>query len=209
MFDRLVEHLASHGDDAAVLTTDRRLTYRELTDEVAVRASELGAQRRLVLLETRNDTDTLVNYLGALAGRHVVLPLPADGDHAAVIDAYDPDVIVRGGVVQHRHRASHRFHPDLALLLSTSGSTGSPKLVRLPRANLVANAEAIATYLDIAHTDRAATTLPMSYRLWLVEVVVWILVALALVCWAPLGDRLERRWPFAFAPTFLALGLAL
>jgi hypothetical protein len=38
---------------------------------------------------------------------------------------------------------------------------------------------------------------------------VWILVALALVCWAPLGDRLERRWPFAFAATFLALGLAV
>jgi acyl-CoA synthetase (AMP-forming)/AMP-acid ligase II len=163
MFDRLVEHLASHGDDAAVLTADRRLSYRELADEVALSASELGSRRRLVLLETRNDTDTLVNYLGALAGRHVVLPLPADGDHAAVIDAYDPDVIIRGGVVHHRHRASHRIHPELALLLSTSGSTGSPKLVRLSRANLAANAEAIATYLDIAHTDRAATTLPMSY----------------------------------------------
>jgi long-subunit acyl-CoA synthetase (AMP-forming) len=32
----------------------------------------------------------------------------------------------------------------LALLLSTSGSTGSPKLVRLSAENLQANAEAIA-----------------------------------------------------------------
>ena len=31
----------------------------------------------------------------------------------------------------------HDVHPDLALLLSTSGSTGSPKLVRLSHANLV------------------------------------------------------------------------
>jgi hypothetical protein len=46
-------------------------------------------------------------------------------------------------------------------------------------------------------------------RLWFVEVVVWILVALAAVCWLPLGDRLERHWPFGFAVAFLAFGLAL
>ena len=36
-------------------------------------------------------------------------------------------------------------------------------------------------------------------RLWFVEVLVWILVALAFVCWLPAADRLERRRPFAFA----------
>ena len=46
-------------------------------------------------------------------------------------------------------------------------------------------------------------------RLWFVEVVVWILVALAAVCWLPLCDRLERQWPFGFAVGFLAFGLAL
>lgn len=163
MFDRLVEHLASRGDDTAVLTADRLLTYRELADDVAALASDLGNRRKLVLLETRNDTETLVSYLGALAGHHVVLPLPADGDHRSVIEVYDPDVIIRGSVVEHRHCAAKDLHPDLALLLSTSGSTGSPKLVRLARSNLAANANAIATYLDIRPDDRAATTLPMSY----------------------------------------------
>ena len=47
--------------------------------------------------------------------------------------------------------------------MSTSGSTGSPKLVRLSHTNLVDNATVIAEYLDIRETDRAATTLPMSY----------------------------------------------
>ena len=67
------------------------------------------------------------------------------------------------GILERRHGSAHRLHPDLALLLSTSGSTGSPKLVRLSRCNLIANATAIADYLDIRQTDRAATTLPMSY----------------------------------------------
>src|SRR4029453_16211375 len=53
--------------------------------------------------------------------------------------------------------------PDLALLLSTSGSTGSPKLVRLSRANLLANARSIAESLDLRSTDVAITSLPLHY----------------------------------------------
>jgi hypothetical protein len=46
-------------------------------------------------------------------------------------------------------------------------------------------------------------------RLWFVEVLVWILVALAALCWLPIFDRLERRQPFAVAVAFLSAGLAL
>jgi acyl-CoA synthetase (AMP-forming)/AMP-acid ligase II len=159
----LVEHLASHGDRVAVLTEDRQIPYRELADDVAGFAADLGTRRRLVLIDTRNDLATLVSYLGALAGGHVALPLPACSDHTTVLDTYDPDVVVRAGAIQHRHGPSHDLHPDLALLLSTSGSTGSPKLVRLSRTNLISNAESIAQYLGITDTDRAATTLPLSY----------------------------------------------
>ena len=163
MFDRLIPHLASHGDHVAVITDHRTLTYRELADEVASIAADLGAERRLVLIETRNELTTLLTYLGALAAGHVVMPLPSGGDHDAVIRTYAPDVIVRAGVVERRPASARRMHPELAMLMSTSGSTGSPKLVRLSRANLCANAESIAQYLDIGRTDRAATTLPMSY----------------------------------------------
>ena len=160
----LVDHLRSHGDGVAVLTDDTSLTYRELADRAADIAAMLGPTRRLVMVETRNDLTTLVHYLGALAGDHVVLPISPGRSHSAVLQAYDPDVVIDGdGFHERRHGTAHRLHPDLALLLSTSGSTGSPKLVRLSRRNLVANAESIAEYLDIRETDRAATTLPMSY----------------------------------------------
>ena len=45
-------------------------------------------------------------------------------------------------------------------------------------------------------------------RLRFIEVTVWVLIGLALVCWLPVADRLERRQPFAFATAFLAAGLA-
>ena len=39
------------------------------------------------------------------------------------------------------------INPELALCLTTSGSTGSPKFVRLSSKNVLANAESIAEYL--------------------------------------------------------------
>ncbi|BCB76167.1 AMP-binding protein [Phytohabitans flavus] len=127
-------------------------------------ARRLGGQRRLVLLEGGNSVDAVVAYLGALAGNHPVLLVPPGAAGSALADAYDPDVVIRPtGLVELRTESAHDLHPDLALLLSTSGSTGSPKLVRLSHENLRANAASIAEYLDIRADDRAATTLPMHY----------------------------------------------
>ena len=56
-----------------------------------------------------------------------------------------------------------KLNTDLALLLNTSGSTGSPKLVRLSYGNIKANGHSIIEYLKIDPEDRAITTLPLSY----------------------------------------------
>ena len=52
---------------------------------------------------------------------------------------------------------------NLLLCLTTSGTTGSPKLVRLSKENLKSNAESIAEYLNIDENERPVTTLPMYY----------------------------------------------
>ncbi|MEV0617359.1 AMP-binding protein [Nonomuraea sp. NPDC050404] len=54
-------------------------------------------------------------------------------------------------------------HPDLALLLATSGSTGNPKLVRLSRRAVLANARSIATALSIGPGETTITSLPLHY----------------------------------------------
>ncbi|MFE5946828.1 AMP-binding protein [Streptomyces sp. NPDC056480] len=166
----LAGDLALHGDRTALVTTEGTISYAELARRVADTARQLGPGRRLVLLPGANTIGALVVHLAALASGHPVLLAP--GDHpeavAALTSAYDPDVVVHTGtdewrIEERRTGSAHLFHPDLALLLSTSGSTGSPKLVRLSYDNLQANAESIASYLGIRDTDRAATTLPMHY----------------------------------------------
>lgn len=61
------------------------------------------------------------------------------------------------------YNREYSLFPELALLLTTSGSTGSQKLVRQSCANIKANAESIAQYLELNETERPVTTLPMNY----------------------------------------------
>ncbi|HEX5771114.1 MAG TPA: AMP-binding protein, partial [Nocardioidaceae bacterium] len=159
--------LAAFGDALAVRTADRAVTYAELAGLVTERAHVLGATRRLVLLGGANNLESLVTYLAALSAGHPLILVPGDnpGNLHGVVEAYDPDVVAGpdGGLRVRREGTAHDLHPDLALLLSTSGSTGSPKLVRLSGENVEANAASIAEYLDIRPSDVAATTLPMHY----------------------------------------------
>jgi acyl-CoA synthetase (AMP-forming)/AMP-acid ligase II len=164
-----VANLAIHGDRIAVVGPDGDLTYAELDRRVADLADRLGPQRRLVALEAGNAVEPLVAYLAALRGRHPVMLLPPGDDlvRRRLTGAYEPDVVLGSGSGwepdARRPGTVHDLHPDLALLLSTSGSTGSAKLVRLSHRNLQANAEAISAYLGLSPDDRAPTTLPMQY----------------------------------------------
>jgi acyl-CoA synthetase (AMP-forming)/AMP-acid ligase II len=162
--------LSRFGDRPALITRDATLSYLELAARVRETAEALGATRRLVMVTATNTVDAAVAYLAALSGGHPVLLLPPDpsGHAGSVLAAYDPDVMFRDGaagweLVERREGTAHDLHPDLALLLSTSGSTGSPKLVRLSRENVRSNAESIASALGIQGSDRAATTLPIHY----------------------------------------------
>lgn len=55
------------------------------------------------------------------------------------------------------------FYEELALLLSTSGSTGNAKLVRLSYRNILSNIHSIVKCLEIKSEDKAITTMPMHY----------------------------------------------
>ena len=157
--------LAGFGDRSALVVGDRRVSYAELAGMVEAERDALGPVRRLVQLSMRNDLDSVLTYLGALAGGHPIL-LSDDRDDIVegLVATYDPDVVVRPrGREVRRTGTTHDLHPELALLLSTSGSTGSPRLVRLSAANVQSNAEAIGEYLAIRDDDVAITTLPLHY----------------------------------------------
>lgn len=158
----------SRFGDATALVEDSgaELSYAELVRRCESFAGALGDNRQLVLLQAANDVGSVVAYVSAVAAGHVVI-LTSDADDGSasrIVRAFSPNVICkRGEITRIAPAPSANLHPDLALLLPTSGSTGSPKLVRLSRRNLESNAKAIAEYLEIRQQDRAISSLPFHY----------------------------------------------
>ena len=130
--------LRRHGDQPAPLTGDDVVTYNQLADRVDELALTLAGSRRLVLVRGCRSVDTVVAYLSALTAGHPVILAPAARPDRSDpwLTTHDPDIVLDadGGDLQvdiRREASVHELHPDLALLLTTSGSTGSPRLVRL------------------------------------------------------------------------------
>ncbi|GLW05547.1 AMP-dependent acyl-CoA synthetase [Microtetraspora sp. NBRC 13810] len=159
--------------------TGTELAGPRLVGEIAAAAERLTAQPPGLMLTTMpTRTQAVIRYLAALAsGRPVALldpGLPADflldlvarftpavvaGPPAALAPPYgyraDGDSWVCPGAPQPHHQ--------LAVLLTTSGSTGNPKLVRLSRSAVFTNARTVARALRLAPGDLWPTTLPLHY----------------------------------------------
>ena len=119
--------LRRHGGATALRTAGGSLTYDALADRVQDVAELLGPGRRLVLLEAAHTVEAVVGYLAALTAGCPVL-LTAGSSAAALTAAYDPDVVLLSddgwSVRRRRAHPAHELHDDVALMLSTSGSTG-------------------------------------------------------------------------------------
>lgn len=161
----------------------RRWTYGELRGEIDRLGTVLApAVGHLTMVAARNDVGAVVAAVAGLEhGAAVMLvdpSLPADA-WAALVARYRPARLVGSFVAADGYRAigddavvgpvaapdaePAAAHPDLGLLLATSGSTGSPKYVRLSRSAVAHNARAIAAALALDADEVAPTNLPIHY----------------------------------------------
>ena len=155
--------IGERDDSPALVTDDTVLNYRQLAVRMDALGSRLGSGRRLVAVTLTNDLHAVTSYLAALEAGHVVLVLTPDRTED-VLRTFDPDTVVTSDGIEVRHKEPrHDLHPDLALVLSTSGSTGSPRLIRLSYENLDSNAAAIIDYQGLSAADRCITSLPLHY----------------------------------------------
>ena len=155
-------------DGVAVVSDDgRKLTYSELANACDKWAGCV-TRRSLVFLLVKNNLNSLIAYVGALRNGIVPLMLDADINRELLdrfLEAYRPLAIYNGKEDSWTkvNENSPPLNDALALLLTTSGSTGSPKLVRQSYKNIEANTASIIEYLKLDETEKAITTLPMNY----------------------------------------------
>jgi acyl-coenzyme A synthetase/AMP-(fatty) acid ligase len=172
-----------HNNIAVVTDKNEQYTYQEMTSLAEGLYSKIGI-RCLVFCLCQNSIASLVGYVSFINNKVVPLLLDSSLDITLVkklIGIYQPEYIwlptdkavewegqvvhtlLDYSLIKLKTATESDLFVDLALLLTTSGSTGSPKLVRLSYKNLLSNAESIGEYLSIDENERPITTLPMHY----------------------------------------------
>jgi acyl-coenzyme A synthetase/AMP-(fatty) acid ligase len=175
-----------------------------VTTYADLRAVRSKGERALVFVFPRNTGAAVRALVSEWASNRVVAllnpDLPSESTQA-LIDRYQPDRVVGADVDIARHGGPYgealpylgvavrerlkpsgtRLHPDLFLLLATSGTTGGAKFVRLSSDNILVNAQDIATALGITASERALAHLPIHYSFGLSVITSHLLVGASVV----------------------------
>jgi len=139
-----------------------------------------GAQKKLAFLYLDNSFDSLNTFFRFYKSNLIVSLLSPDlvGEFKENLEQlYSPDYVydltreslegyeeIESKVYEIKYRTTTiTFADEIKLLLSTSGTTGSPKFVKLSERNLLSNAQSIAEYLPIEHEDVVPLNLPIYY----------------------------------------------
>lgn len=173
---------------AAIDDSGRSITYGEICDFSAEFAKRLP-KRSLIFILSENCIGSLLCYTAALSNRIVPLIISAateEGLYNHLYELYRPEYLwlpqaKAGGkvivfsawdycLVKTGNTPAAMFD-ELSLLLPTSGSTGSPKLVRHNYRNIEANADNVCRLFKLDGTEKAMAILPMHYTMGLSVIV--------------------------------------
>ena len=205
-----------HTNIAVITENNEKITYQKFADYCNSLTSNIP-HRCLVFNLCRNELGSLVGYIGFLNAKIVPLMLKSDLDDELLnfmLNTYKPDFInvpsdvkskfknykcvyesLNYSLLKTSFNCEYELNPELALLLTTSGSTGSPKLVRQSYKNIEANTKSIVEYLALDETERAITTLPMNYTYGISIINTHLLVGASLIL-TEKGLMQKEFWSF-------------
>lgn len=181
----MIWELEKYAENIAIVDdVGYSLTYHELNMEGENIAREVG-KRCLVFCLCENSIGAIVGYSAFINHEIVPLLLNHHLDKELLwnlIKIYSPsflwvpeyqiqefsemEIVYKSYqycLLKTGYEKEYPLFSQLGLLLTTSGSTGSPKFVRQSYKNVKSNAQSIAQYLELDETERPITTLPMNY----------------------------------------------
>lgn len=170
----------------ALMDDKLEISYTELISEIN-RVKNYIDQRSIVFCLTDNNIESVIAYISTIEADAVPLLLSAEIDNILLdrlIEEYKPQYIISRCnnenfykykkmfdfftfSVYKTENSQYKINENLQLLLTTSGSTGSPKLVRHKKGNIESNSLNIAMSFGWDENEIGLMNLPLSYTMGL------------------------------------------
>ena len=182
-----LEILLNNSNDVCIIDNiGKKYSYKKINTEIDHYKNYYG-KRSLILIISSYTKEFIVQYLSCLKFGHAQIILNENIDDELlkkIITKYKPNYILLRNVKKNilkKYNLQKKTKKDvykiyksidnkkiklnnsLALLLSTSGSTGSLKFVKQTYENINANTKSISKYLNLKPNDRSVTSLPLNY----------------------------------------------
>ncbi len=160
------------------------ISYEQLQKEEQ-KMIDIVKERCLIFVLCRNETGAVIGYSAFVNGNMVPVLLNAHLEKELLdnllvkykpsylwipqelfIEFPEMEIVYSAwnyALVRTGFHIQYKLNPNLCMLLTTSGSTGSPQFVRQSYDNVKKNAESIVEYLKLDASERPITTLPMNY----------------------------------------------
>lgn len=171
---------------AAIDDNGGQLTYGDLMS-LRESLSEVLPERELVFCLCENRVGALAGFLALYDCKDVCLLLSAHIDKTllnVLFETYSPSYFwmpdamaghcgyevvygFKGYSLCKTEEKAPKMHQDLSMLMTTSGTTGSPKLVRHKYGNIESNARNVAKIFGWTENERGIIDLPMQYTMGL------------------------------------------
>ena len=171
---------------AVIDDSGKSISYGDICDFSSEFSKHLPA-RSLIFILSENKIGSLLGYTSSLICKVVPLILSAKTEESLYLnlrDKYMPEYMwVPDNMVEKLGYETVfsawdyslvktgypkvQLYEELSLLLPTSGSTGSPKLVRHSYRNIEANADNVRRLFELTEDEKAMAILPMHYTMGL------------------------------------------
>ena len=181
----LFENFEKIGNKIALIDEDKKkYTYKQVSF-LAKRITSKIENNSLLIIIADNSLPSLIGYISFIRSEHTIILLDQNFDFKFInqtIKKFKPNYIYarrsflkqlskvkllfnyQGFCLFKTNNKNHKKLNNLnKLILTTSGSTQSPKFVRLSNKNLLSNTKNIIEYLKINSSHTTITTMPMAY----------------------------------------------
>ena len=180
--ERISNIFEIYANNPCLCELDRMVTYGELGTMVDEMSGICSTFQSAVLLFEQN-IECVAFYLACLKNKKLIVlldPQSTQADISHIAELFNVSLISGCFQMMSSHflniYSKRKFniyrthynilstpHPELAVLVNTSGSTSTPKFVKLSYDNLVCNTRQIIEYLPIDNHSFAGPPPPFSY----------------------------------------------